>query len=382
MKPHKLDLGIIIALSILLGIMCLVFLPRFPVTSDSLDYENIALHIIEKAEYSTISSDQIIYPPLYPIFLAVFYPFTAQPHETIFLLQFLLVGAIACVAYLFVKRFLKLERIPALILALLVLVWPYFTLYSLLISSEVVFTIFLLSSIYFFFAFIENPTKKNAIITAILIGLAVLARPVALLLPFWVFGLILVAHYAKFITLTREHFKKGLLILAFFIITLIPWTLYVYVKFDRVIPVASNLSYVFNKANKSLEYLGEEKLTQEKKTAGDVVKAKLTNIYLFWNPGASGYHVDGLVAKHSSAQWGVQLYKVGFFLILALALFSIKWIREKKEILFLCCIILYFWSLHTVLFPFPRYTLPIIPLVIILAVYSGNYLLRSWLKKS
>ena len=33
-------------------------------------------------------------------------------------------------------------------------------------------------------------------------------------------------------------------------------------------------------------------------------------------------------------------------------------------------IVAYFWLLHTLLYPYPRYTLPLIPIVILLAFYS------------
>jgi hypothetical protein len=168
--------------------------------------------------------------------------------------------------------------------------------------------------------------------------------------------------------------KKYLLTLIIAIAVLLPWELYVKVRYDRFIPVASNLSFVFNKANRTLTYLQENKIVPEENKSSNLLKAKLKNIYLFWNPGASGYHLDILKKEYPLSSYAVLLYKILFFTVLGLAGIAAILSYKNRIIILSILVISYFWAVHTVLFPFPRYTLPIIPFVIILAGMGINCL--------
>jgi hypothetical protein len=61
-------------------------------------------------------------------------------------------------------------------------------------------------------------------------------------------------------------------------------------------------------------------------------------------------------------------------LILGLAILSLKWSLKRKEVLLLWSVIFYFWAFHTIFYPYPRYTLPVMPLVILLA----GYVIANW----
>jgi hypothetical protein len=217
-------------------------------------------------------------------------------------------------------------------------------------------------------------------LAGIFIALAVLARPVALLLPFWVIIGLIILNYLSILRLNKTYLKNGLIGLLIFTSCLLPWIGYVYVKYNRLIPVASNLSYVFGKANKTLEYLDKPAQTTQNSWK-DIGKAKIKNIYLFWDPGANGYNFDMLIAAHPSMKLLIYAYKIFYFLILGAALYSLYWLRGNKGVVILSVMIVYFWSVHTVLFPFPRYTLPVIPLVIILAIYSIYLTKQIWPQK-
>ncbi|MBP9772383.1 MAG: glycosyltransferase family 39 protein [Candidatus Pacebacteria bacterium] len=356
-------------LSFSLSLLFIKIIPALPVISDSKDYSDIATSIITDSTYISISEDLILYPPLYPIFLSIIYKITHIGfYPGVYFVQNILVFGISILVFLTLKTRFKISTKLALFSSLVVFLWPYFILYSQLISSEVLYS-FLLSLSVFLFLKINNESNKNiTVITGILFGLAILTRPVALLLIPWILiGLFIVSKSTKFFGEFSIPWKKYFLVLIIATITIMPWEIYVKTKYDRIIPVASNLSFVFNKANKTLSYLPSENTGREENAFSNLLKAKARNIYLFWDPGASGYHLDILKEKYPKAVYVVFLYKIVFFAILATALLATVLYRREKIVILLTIIILYFWAVHTVLFPFPRYTLPIIPFVIILA---------------
>jgi len=351
----------------IVGLLCIKILPPVPVISDFKDYDDIALHIVSTGEFRTISNEEIIYPPLYPYFLSAIYIGLGYNYNFVYFIQFLLLGGIAGTFFVIAKKYFSFSTLLASTLALAILLWPYTLLYSFVLSNEILFMFFLSLSAFYFLKFISEKKKTDVLLSGTLVAFAVLTRPVALLLPLWVFIGLYIFKKIKVIELEKEHFRKGVFIFLLFVALLLPWTLYVKEKFNRFIPVASNLSAVFSKANKTFEY---DPTLASKNTTSALLKAKIKNLYLFWNPGASGYHVEILKNKIPHASFLLWCYRIVFVTFVVLGLFSLKFIKKKKEVAVLFSIILYFWALHSVLFPFPRYTLPIMPFVIMLAFYT------------
>ncbi len=358
----------LLLISVIFSFFLLKIIPELPVISDSKDYHDIAVSIVSNKTYTTISEDLILYPPLYPIFLSVVYKITHIGFfDAVYFTQSLLVFGISILVFFILKRNSNTPTNLALFSSLVVFFWPYFILYSQLISSEILYSFLLALSVLMFLRINIESSKKITVVTGIVFGLAILTRPVALLLlPWIIIGLLFIKKMPKIFGEFSVPWKKYFLVLLITIVTIMPWELYVKAKYDRFIPVASNLSFVFNKANKTLAYLPKETVS-EQNAFSELIKAKAKNIYLFWDPGASGYHLDILKEKYPGAEYLVSLYKFVFFTILAMAILTAFLYRKDRVVLLLTTIILYFWALHTVLFPFPRYTLPIIPFVIILS---------------
>jgi len=369
-KKENIIIGLILISSIVLSFILVNKFPPLPIISDSKDYNEIALGLIEKNTYITISDDKILYPPLYPIFLSIVYSL-GLGISGVYIIQYLLIGAISIYVFYILRKLFNVSLLAGLMASLIILFWPYFILYSQLISSEILYS-FLLMLFFIFFINTNSETKIiHLIATGAFLGLAILTRPVALLLLPWIFiALWLFKKMPSFFGEITIPWRKYLFIFATMILVISPWIIYVKIKYDRFIPVASNLSYVFKKANTSMGYLSPE--TSAPKDVS-LAEAKARNIYLFWNPGATGYHLDILKEKYPIAQYAVSIYKIIFFILLGLALSGIFFQRKDRVILLSLIIILYFWALHTVLFPFPRYTLPIIPYVVIVAISTAYY---------
>lgn len=376
-KRENIIIGLILISSIVLSFILVNKFPTLPVISDSEDYHVIATNILSKNEYVTISNEKILYPPLYPLFLAFIYSFNGD-FSSVYIIQYILVGLTSLFVFLILTKKIKANLAISTLGSIAILFWPYLILYSQLISSEILYTFLLILFIYLFIQ-INNESKLKLIIaTGIIAGLAILTRPVALLLVPWILiGLFILQKLPKIFGEFYIPWKKYFLVGFIMILIILPWEIYVKVKYDRIIPVASNLSYVFKKANSTKAYLSTDSTSQK-----DVsfLEAKAKNIYLFWDPGATGYHLDILKEKYPFSKILVIFYKIVFFIILGISLIgSIKYRKDRIVLLFLISI-LYFWALHTILFPFPRYTLPIIPFVIIVAGATATYGLREYRK--
>ena len=130
---------ILLATALVSGRIFIIFAPSFPVISDSLKYIEIA-NAISRGTYAAIEG--IIYPPGYPTFLSGVFTFFNSAPETIYQIQFLFLGGIAALVFLIARRHMHIPYVLALLSALLILLWPYLILYSLLIMSEIVYIFF------------------------------------------------------------------------------------------------------------------------------------------------------------------------------------------------------------------------------------------------
>lgn len=344
-------------------------LPAFPVVSDSLDYQNIAQGLIDHHTYLDISNDHIIYPPGYPIFLAVL--FGIQGHVgyvLVYFVQTLFVGLTAWLVFQLLNSLTKKDRVRWLG-AIITLFWPYLLLYSHIVGSEALYIPLLIGSVTAAAYAIRTQSWKWTLLSGLLFGCTILTRPVALFLPIGLLIFLATMMALRYISQNYESLKQlGVIVLLSFVF-IAPWSIAVSWSKGYVIPVASNLSFVFKKANTSLAYLPEyAKNTTNSITTKDVIRAKLRNFILFWDPGAGGENVDILAKRYPLVFAAVLVYKIGYFVLLGLALVG-AWIHRKNLTnLVIVGTIGYFWAVHTVLFPFPRYTLPVIPLILVLAV--------------
>lgn len=345
----------------------------FPVISDADDYHQIASTLVTDGYYKTISDKEIIYPPLYPLMLAGVYKlFGIGNTSAVYTLQYIFVGIIALFTFFVLTKRLKMHALLGLTGALLILFWPYFLTYTFIVASEILYTLLLVMALYVLTK--DTPTTKTYLLAGLCFGLATLTRPVSLLLPLFIIigsPIIALLFAKKDIVVPAISIRNSLFLIGIFVITLLPWEMYIAHTYQRFIPVASNLSYVFDKANTTQSYLAtsETEIAQH-----SLIEAKIKNVYLFWNPGASGYQAELITEKFPMAEAGIVLYKIIFYLLVVSVLLGTMFVvRTMPTIPMLIYPILYTWSLHIVLFPFPRYTLPIMPFVIIVALTIFAY---------
>lgn len=351
----KINLLGIVILALIIGGLGLKFLPDFPIPSDTQEYDAVARNLTQPTPE----------PIGYPLFLAGIYYVFGYDWQIVRLIQYLLSAGIGIILYLIARKFFNFSPSLAFLSSLNFLFWPYFIVYPIFIGSEILFIFFLLLAIYSLLAFRETPSSKNILFLGICLGIAALIRPVAFILPFWIVLFLLIC-FKSF--RQKEYLLKLILVLVVFLTIFSPWTIKNYVYFGSFFP-----AYVpaFQKSFVKLDYTpGSEPLKPGEADFKTLILSKLKNIYLFWNPGAKGLNAQVLQENFPIMKVLFKLYWIGYFLVLGLAFWSLKWIRKNKNILLLWLIIFYTWTLHTLLWPYPRYTLPIIPLVIILAWFS------------
>jgi len=262
-RKENIIIGLILISSIVFSFILVNKFPTLPVISDSADYHAIATNILSQNEYVTVSSDKILYPPLYPLFLAFIYSFD-RDFSTVYIIQYILIGLASLFVFLILRKQIKANLIISTLGSIATLFWPYLILYSQLISSEILYTFLLILFVYLFLQ-INNESKIKLIIaTGIVAGLAILTRPVALLLIPWILiGLFILQKIPNIFGEFYIPWKKYFLVGFIMILIILPWEIYIKAKYDRIIPVASNLSYVFKKANSTKAYLSTDSTSQK-----------------------------------------------------------------------------------------------------------------------
>ena len=367
----------IFLLTLTVGFGYLKFGVAFPISSDAVRYyDPIALNLVEGKGFTVGETPTAQIAPGYPSFLALIYTLFGHDYDFVRILQLLLLAGTGIIVYFMAQKYLKLSPALSFLASATTVVWPYLIIYSTLILTEILFIFLFLFSVYFLIRSLEEKTFKTTIISGVILGMAILTRPVILLLPVWLCLFFFIA--LKFRKKAGEWKKIGVFLLLA-IVVILPWTLRNFLQFDSFIPVSGGLDSALNKSFVTYDYTqGSVSLKPGETNLQTAILFKLKNVYLFWNPGAEGERAQVLTKNYSWANNLILYYKVLFFFILGLAFLSLKFIKQK-EIFLIWTIIIYFWALHVVLFPYPRYTLPVIPLVILLAFFTLNNF-RSFLK--
>ena len=346
--------------SLAIAACSVLFFPRFSIdVGDSAKYHAIATSLVTEHAYPIIEEE--LYAPGYPLFLSAIYSTLGTSQGSIIVLQGILLGGIALAVFCFGIKFFLLKPKTALLASGMVLFWPYFILYANLVMSEILFIFVLFIALLTLWHSWNVNSIKHTITAGILFAIATLIRPVALLLPVWlILGSFIIA---RLTSLQAPSARRILIFFAAVFLTLSPWIIYSSIRTESITPVATNLADVITKFD------------EPEHTALDTLKQKSMNLALFWNPGAGGYQADAVVEKFGAAKYFITLYKIVFFILLLFA--GLAALRKTPIALYSWLCIGYFWAVHTVLFPYPRYALPAIPFVILLSIYYLQHMIGS-----
>ena len=405
MQPNTRKLLIGILLCGLILRMCAVMWFNPPAFSDDKDYKEIARNITEGRGYTLEGKPTAYRTPGYPIVIACTYKLFGYTNYPIRILQVFLDLGSCFLLFLIGRKFFS-ERV-ALLASGIFAFFPAQILYTCEFMTETSFTFILLLIVWLVLSNNSLHGIQRNVVIGLLIGIAILIRSTALLLPFiimlsrWKFGLSL---------------RKNLIGLAVISVTAVvilsPWLVRNYSTFHRI-SITSNTgvnfwignhagasgSYSFPKDNNPLEEIKDNyecsdlgmKLGKEFITAhpGEylILLAKkfahffsadywlMTTIQYF--PNAKEYpNAASLFSKINPwLFWSIQL---PFVLILLAGTFGLvcRGTSEQNITFILWTTILYWLVVHLIFYAGARYRFPIVPFIILAAAYAW-YLWRE-----
>ena len=386
-----------------------------PIRADAFNYFTLAYNVVVNGTYSLSTSEPFMsttyVTPGYPLFLASILSLSEGIeffYWAVLIVQGLLSSLSAVIAFCLSGRFMN--RYFSFAAGICVAFSPHLNVFSGYVLTETLFTFLFLISILVLTKATENRALSYYLIAGLLFAAASLVRPALLLFPFVIF-FILIRLYG-----TKTNRKAIASFILGFIIILSPW--YLWKSQNKVenevnlLPAAIALGGYPDLIHEDPNLRGfpyredpeYNKMVKSSKYAVSVIwerakdePVKYLTWYLwgklvtFWQPGiiAGQGGVFVYPVKHSLydkvpvAEFSLILFFVlqpvlvflaliysVFILVYKLVLSKVKETEQKQVHFSLYVIaggILYFTAIHMVLAPLPRYSIPLYPLVFIIA---------------
>jgi len=218
---------------------------------DSVEYKAVASHWTRG--YRHVLDPNAAYPtgsnraPLYPLLLSLTIRSGDQDWTTGRLQGCLLGSAIVLACVLLGRACLRGGPTPAWIAGWICAFYPFLVLYSLLLLTETLFTLFLVCSLWLWCKAREEGRGKHVLLLGWALALATLTRPIVLFFPIWV-GLDLF--------LIRKKWNHVFLLVFSFLILLTPHLLLLRLQYGRWIPITTEGGKSFYQGNNPMNKSG------------------------------------------------------------------------------------------------------------------------------
>ena len=218
------DIGFLFIVFVLyVGIRLVPFFSTFDNTSrfflaDSYAYNLLGVNIAQHGYYTPNGGEPgLSRAPGYPLYLAAVYKlFGVKPAIALFL-QIVLSGLIPI--FLYMNAELLFSKRVARIASVLSIVEPVSIIYANMLLSETLFVVFLLLSTYFFIKSMKTKDTTALAASAITAGIGAYFRPVILYLPFAYAFMYIAVSWLSF----RDRIKYAVGILLITGLTVLPW---------------------------------------------------------------------------------------------------------------------------------------------------------------
>ncbi len=220
----KKNMGFLFIVFVLyVGIRLVPFFSTFNNTSrfflvDSYEYSLLGVNIAQHGYYTPHGGEPgLRRSPGYPLYLAAVYKlFGVKPAIALFL-QIVLSGLIPL--FLYMNAELLFSKRVARIASVLSIVEPVSIIYANLLLSETLFVVFLLLSTYFFIKSMKNKNTTALFVSAIMTGIGAYFRPVILYLPLAYAFMYIAVSWLSF----KDRIKYALGIVLITGLTVLPW---------------------------------------------------------------------------------------------------------------------------------------------------------------
>ncbi|MGW8249889.1 MAG: ArnT family glycosyltransferase [Anaerolineales bacterium] len=383
-----------------------IYTPALPV-SDFAWFNEAAKSLASGDGYQVDDSITARRPPLYSLFLAGVYNLFGDSLRSALIANGLL-GVLT--VYLTYKiACLGFTPLVALCAAMIMASTPSLVLYSGLLASENLAIALLLGSLLLFLDNLKDFAAWRAILAGILVGLAILTRPVVLIAPIMWF-MILIIRRQPFEWVVRQ----GFLISAAVGLTLLPWVFRNWLVYDRFIPLSTDFGSVlligFNsesRGNYTVPLVHQQIVKQANELSWDEyqISQRMQQEALRW---VSRHSLQAVLLAPSKlwftfrddvsgVSWSLantkfrvpegirlglnviaQLYYILMLLLAAYGLLGWKSLRHNPYHWVLFATLIGWVSIYFILFGSDRYHLPILPIIAIYSAYGASRFIVRW----
>ncbi|CAG0940027.1 hypothetical protein BROC_00872 [Candidatus Brocadiaceae bacterium] len=189
-KPNLVWLALVFLLALMLRLLAFSLVATNPdkiyANSDAYNYDNIATNLIR---YHVFSADtqlpltlDLERTPIYPGLLAVIFELTNHSAASVILFQ-ILFGALTALVCFVLTCELGFSNRPSALAALIIAVDPLSILTGNLLITEILFTALLVTGIWLLVHYWQTRQIQWSVLSAILLALAALTRPISQFLP-------------------------------------------------------------------------------------------------------------------------------------------------------------------------------------------------------
>jgi 4-amino-4-deoxy-L-arabinose transferase-like glycosyltransferase len=409
MKPsrHTQLLVLILLLAAVLRLLWIIIMPTKPV-SDFGEFDRIAASVATGQGYVSADGNPTTYrPPGYPLFLAGIYAVFGHNGLAARLTNVLL-GVVTCFLTYLIAAQLFGPQI-GLLAALIVAGFPSHILYGNLLATENLFIPLLLGAIAAFLQAIrQQATHRGYLILAgVLLGLATLVRPAAVLMPI-VWGIVLLGR-----GIGVKHTLATISLVGGVIVAIIaPWTVRNAIVADKFIPVASEGGITFlaghneraTEGHYSLEGPAFDELFAVERTEADLdayayklafrfirnhprteIALLARKFYHFFKDDVSGVNWNAQSATRSFPRWlmfgskGVAQAFYGTVAVLAILSLLFRPFPGDGWHTLLYALFIYWTAIHLMFYGKDRFRLPLMP---VFAIFAAVTLRSMWDRRS
>ena len=360
-------------------------------------YDDIARNLLNGNGYviNEGESPNLWRAPVYSFFLAGIFFFFGSTNFYAILFQ-ILVDSTTCLVIFFIGKSVYNKRI-GLISAIVFILYPFFSYYTVHLLSESLFSLLLSFVILYLISKRKIGHCWDFIVIGLLAGIAILCKPSLQYFPFFILFGLFISFKKKRAFLNFIAFAIGLSVV------ILPWIIRNYnVTGDFLLGTGGGYNLWLGNHiptdGKDHDELNEEKLQLLKDSITRVTQGKgdqftIENDKKFFDEALRGvrdnpYQTILLIVKKAFRFWFYIYHpdhkKYILFLvpiqglILSLSLVGVYFsIKEKIGIFYLLAIIIYFNLIHAAVISTFRYSIPVMPYVILFAVYGVNKI-RTW----
>ena len=275
------------------------------------------------------------------------------------------------------------------IAALLFAMYPPFIVLPLQGYSELPYLFVLMLFVLVYMRFLESPGFRNGVLSGATLGIATLTRPVSVLLPFALFLGLALAKPQR----ARSHLNGFAILLISFTAVLTPWIIRTSVAAGHFVLLDARSGELFYRGTfpDQVEFDAERRLALadrhlDELPGGDPAPPEMDRVY--YTAGlrrisqAPGRYLLLLLPKFA-AYWyltdtmgdGARWLALFQSLVVAPAFWAIWLLRRRARQTMLLSVLLiigYFVAVNVFLYPLARFSLPIIPLLMVLLAGAAS----------